>query len=219
MNPNEKKLFTVLNKKRQEVLFIDEGVYTKNRNFRLFMSSKLGKTNSLQISKTKSVAVNSNSSIEFDRNIFLSSLIMNVPEDQEAIHVQRKHADNKTNSLRECEKNLQQQSTFSEIDKLILDIIKPGTIRRVKYFENSNTQKPVLVYDVSGYNYCSKIGRCHKSNNVYFVANIFEQMAYQKCYGCPGFKGFPISFEKDYDHRPEFDEKDNPDLLLACSSF
>lgn len=45
------KLF-VKNDKGESELFIDEGVYTKNRSFRLFMSSKLGKNTPLVISET-----------------------------------------------------------------------------------------------------------------------------------------------------------------------
>ncbi len=54
---------------RQE-LFVDQSVYSKNRNFRLFLCSKFGKTAALELSKTAAV-----SSIKDRRQIFLDSLI------------------------------------------------------------------------------------------------------------------------------------------------
>ena len=63
------------------------------------------------------------------------------------------------------------------------------------------------------------LGRCHQSNNIYFVAKIAEQCVYQKCYACVDFKGFPIKDQNKYDVSPEFDDKDNSDLLLASASY
>ncbi len=54
---------------RQE-LFVDQSVYSKNRNFRLFLCSKFGKTAALELSKTAAVPSNKDR-----RQIFLDSLI------------------------------------------------------------------------------------------------------------------------------------------------
>nr|CAB3265151.1 DNA-directed primase/polymerase protein-like [Phallusia mammillata] len=50
--PNSEKFDQLLvkNSDDSEVLFIDEGVYSKNRNFRMFMSSKVGKNVELKLS-------------------------------------------------------------------------------------------------------------------------------------------------------------------------
>ena len=40
-----------------KVLICDEGVYTKNRNFRIYLSSKLGKTATLQLPKESNYEV------------------------------------------------------------------------------------------------------------------------------------------------------------------
>ena len=50
--------------------FVDEGVYTKNRNFRLYLSAKFNKTTCLELAK--------NVSKLSDRCIFFNSLVTNV---------------------------------------------------------------------------------------------------------------------------------------------
>lgn len=46
----ERGLKMIVQDKDEMKVFIDSGVYTKNRNFRLFLSSKLGKDRPLMIS-------------------------------------------------------------------------------------------------------------------------------------------------------------------------
>jgi len=53
-------------------IFVDEGVYTKNRNFRIFMSSKFGK---------KVCLLSANNLGTSDKDIFLTSLVTNISED------------------------------------------------------------------------------------------------------------------------------------------
>ena len=63
------------------------------------------------------------------------------------------------------------QSNYPDIDKLVCSLIDCGHIRKITFFENSNTQKPMLVYEISNYNYCSRVGRIHKSNHIYFIGD------------------------------------------------
>ena len=71
------KKFLVKTKDGTESLFVDQGVYTKNRNFRLYKSCKLGKTNPLLL--TMDCALQEKP----DRTIFFLSLICNVPSDSD----------------------------------------------------------------------------------------------------------------------------------------
>ena len=43
---------SVVNRKGKNVLFIDQSIYSKNRNFRLFLSSKFGQNTPLRICHT-----------------------------------------------------------------------------------------------------------------------------------------------------------------------
>lgn len=47
------------------------------------------------------------------------------------------------------------------------------------------------------YRYCANIGRPHKSNNVYWVADLKYRCVYQKCHDqddCPNFKSKATPF-------------------------
>lgn len=54
------------------------GVYTKNRNFRLFLSSKLGKKNPLIVSEQNEYCSPGNTQESKLENIFYDSLVANV---------------------------------------------------------------------------------------------------------------------------------------------
>lgn len=218
---DQKEQFTVLNKQKEETLFIDQGVYTKNRNFRLYLSSKIGKSNPFENNEKDLSCAKKISCNNCDKTLFFRSLVMNIPKESKIIPFdptyveQRKESSNKINEITNI-----QISPYPDFDQLIVSIIEPGKIKKVKFFENVNTQKPVVIYDVSGYRYCQNIGRSHKSNNIYFVANIMEQYVQQKCHDpmCSDFisKAIPL---KSYSHDPVFDDNDNPVLLLACSGL
>ncbi|CAJ0942112.1 unnamed protein product [Ranitomeya imitator] len=59
-------------------LFIDLGVYTKNRNFRLYKSSKLGKNVTFEVAEDNLFSVKRSKHILEEEQIFLCSLISNV---------------------------------------------------------------------------------------------------------------------------------------------
>jgi len=40
----------------------------------------------------------------------------------------------------------------------------------------------VLCYRVAGSRFCARIGRPHKSNQIYFVADLLHGVVYQKCF-------------------------------------
>lgn len=58
------------------LLFLSIGVYTKNRNFRLFMSSKLGKKNPLTVSDQNQHHLDK--AADYDEQLFYDSLVANV---------------------------------------------------------------------------------------------------------------------------------------------
>ncbi|CAH1241750.1 PRIMPOL [Branchiostoma lanceolatum] len=82
--PGLDQLF-VKNKDGERVLFIDEGVYTKNRNFRLYKSTKLGRRAPLIVAplckyklQEGSKASWEGSKASWDKQVFLDSLVSNV---------------------------------------------------------------------------------------------------------------------------------------------
>jgi len=111
--------------------FIDEGVYTKNRNFRIFLSSKYGKKKVLELAyPTANVS---------PKDIFLRSLVTNTDKcSPEAFltfgeSAQSKPSLTKARSRQQSSAPLSSNkpSPFSEVDDFIDNIIKPynGYIR------------------------------------------------------------------------------------------
>lgn len=80
-------------------------------------------------------------------------------------------------------------SEFPEIDQFIKSIIGKGYISKKTFFENGNTNKPMLMYNIKNFNYCENVQRDHKSNTIYYVADISRLVVYQKCHKCSGFRG------------------------------
>ena len=170
---------------------------------RLFLSSKLGKRDFLKIEEQDTD----------DKTVFLSSLVTNIPEDHKVVPYNTGPAANKDTNQTKKSKDVEHpsHSAYPDYDETVLSAILPGAIRNVKYFPNENTSKPVIIYDIIGYNFCEHIGRSHRRNNVYFIANIYEKCVYQKCYKCVGFSGKRIPLL--------FDDSHNLDLISTCEAY
>ncbi|XP_077500374.1 DNA-directed primase/polymerase protein-like isoform X1 [Amblyomma americanum] len=181
----------VRNKSSSEVLFCDEGVYTRNRNFRLFQCTKLNKDTPLVLSENDRY-VRSLGKPRDDKDIFLDSLITWPPEAGFRRGLLQLSNGNDyakvkqigggktvfaTSTKQDSVRSL--SSPYPEIDAFIRSIIAPrGTIRQVSHFFESDT----LVYDVLGYRYCENIGREHHSNGIMYVVDVNVGSFYQKCY-------------------------------------
>lgn len=164
----------VIDAKGNSRIFCDEGVYTKNRHFRLYGSTKKGKHSNLVLSPDNLFQCRN------ELEIFLSSLItfIDVP-DVRTLELQDKFIEKrgvpKPINLPNKEVN---PSPYPILDKFITDLVMPGKIYRSVYFG----AKKILVYDVVGNRYCGNIKREHKSNNVKYVVDLNECFYYQKCY-------------------------------------
>ena len=131
---------------------IDFGVYTRHRNFRLYLSTKFGKAASLALAETDLFSVclleKHGTSEEFDlrRRIFLASLITWVgetapvrdwPPGSKATEVETptraaKHAVVSA----AAEKSPAVSSTpYTEIDSFVRQLVKPGFIRKCAFLE------------------------------------------------------------------------------------
>jgi hypothetical protein len=160
----------------QKTSFVDTAVFTKNRNFRLILSSKFGQTNVLEpTGKWKKCISN--------RELFLSSLV-SVPfsegrrllsfdsfeNDDEVQNVERPFQRHPSG---EVTKNLD----TSSIETFVESLVRPGRIRRKLVTEN------LLVFDIDGnYRFCENIGRAHKSNHVKIIVDLSLEGYCQGCY-------------------------------------
>ena len=134
--------------------------------FRLYMSSKMGRSDSLDI------CLNNDDLSKFNgskKEIFLKSLVLNVHLSSKIHYYGKVDSDRVAMKVKPQVKNFATNSDFPEFDEQVLNLIKPyGSIRNIKYYANEDTGFPVLVFNLSGYRYCQNIKGAHFSNNVYF---------------------------------------------------
>nr|XP_042697980.1 DNA-directed primase/polymerase protein isoform X4 [Chrysemys picta bellii] len=173
-------------------LVVDLGVYTKNRNFRLYKSSKAGKHATLKIAEDNKFVPKPKKNISVEEQYFLSSLVCNVrfseieraltcdnPEGKEKMP---KQTDRRVGSSTSDPIEGYQYSPYPEIDCFVLSLVNKednhGGIRRWNYF----SLEELLVYDISRYRWCKNIGRAHKSNNIMILVDLKKEVYYQKCY-------------------------------------
>ena len=197
---DDQEALLVNNDRGESVSFCDLGVYTKNRNFRLFLSTKFGKNAPLLVSPTNAFIPRPDRSPE--EAIFKASLITFFDDDDDDVH-QDRHllcyetastaADGAsagdpsrqphqpaTNSVRGPRLNGYQHSPWMEIDRFIAHLVSPaGSIRQWVYYDKSQT----VVYDIHGdYRYCARIGRQHKRNHIKYVVSLADATYYQSCF-------------------------------------
>ncbi|XP_061337305.1 uncharacterized protein LOC133299245, partial [Gastrolobium bilobum] len=191
-------------------LFVDTAVYSRNRCFRLLLSSKAGKSAVLlptERFKCKHLG---------EEDMFMASLICNMDVNCEK-HlicktdldcVKTLHFDTEVNcnfgnscqippefTLNTCTSDVSTtyfmgNSPFPFLDKFILSAASvgniPGKIHSWYFFSEFG----LMVYSMTKNRYCERIGRQHKSNNVIYVVDLRRAVYYQKCHDpdCRGYR-------------------------------
>ncbi|XP_025099727.1 DNA-directed primase/polymerase protein-like [Pomacea canaliculata] len=225
----------VKNKHGKNIFFADLGVYTKNRNFRLYKSCKLGKNNPFEVSSGNIFFPKEKDDQSKDYAIFLSSLIANVRYDDQVRVISfegersKRKPSRKLNETQIHAETLEGYSTspYPEVDQFIFDLVsmddRKGVIRRWMYFPTHET----LNFDIIGYRFCYNIQRQHKSNNIRLVVDLKRGVWYQKCYDpdcqAVNFKSheFPVpeSILPAYFFRDDFDEMEEEDDHLCLEAL
>ncbi|EEF49044.1 conserved hypothetical protein [Ricinus communis] len=182
--------------------FIDTAVYSRNRVFRLALSSKAGKNSVLLPTgrfKCKDMC---------EEDMFMASLICNMDADCEKLLVCKMdldcvktlHFDTEANYYsRRCFTTQENdasmtcttgKSPFPSLDKFVESIATVGSlsgkIRSWYWF----SEYELMVYSMSRNRYCERIGRQHKSNHVIYVVDLRRAVYYQKCHDpdCQGYR-------------------------------
>ncbi|XP_070769076.1 DNA-directed primase/polymerase protein [Enoplosus armatus] len=221
------RFLQVKNKDGQDCLFVDLGVYTKNRNFRLYKSSKVGKNAAFKVADSNKFIAKPVKGISEEESVFLASLICNVsftgqriltwdvPETKESKTSrpfgQQGSATN-PDLLSGC-----LSSPHQEVDNFVLTVVKKdgahGSIRRWNYF----AAEQLLVYDIAKYRWCENVERFHKSNNIMIVVDLKEEVWYQKCHDpeCKNFRSSscPLPQEICVRYIMTLDEEDQAYLM------
>uniref|UniRef100_A0A8C3JEW9 DNA-directed primase/polymerase protein n=1 Tax=Calidris pygmaea TaxID=425635 RepID=A0A8C3JEW9_9CHAR len=189
---NSEFAFLIVNgKDGDKQLFVDLGVYTKNRNFRMYKSSKAGKNVILKIAEDNQFVPHCEENVSLEEAYFLSSLICNIrmrddthvlssafPEERRTSAILNRETPRSSRDPMEG----YQESPYPEIDHFVRSLVNKdgvqGGIRRWNYF----SLEEILVYDISGYRWCENIGRAHKSNNIMILVDLKKEVWYQKCH-------------------------------------
>uniref|UniRef100_A0A8C5TCP5 DNA-directed primase/polymerase protein n=1 Tax=Malurus cyaneus samueli TaxID=2593467 RepID=A0A8C5TCP5_9PASS len=183
--------FLIVNDKEgNKQLFVDLGVYTKNRNFRMYKSSKAGKNVILKIAEDNKFIPNCEKDVSLEEAYFLSSLICNigVSDDTKVLSSGFSEEERKMSAFLNSKTTRSNPmegyhgSPYPEIDNFVHSLVNrdglQGGIRQWSYF----SLKELLIYDIFGYRWCENIRRAHKSNNIMILVDLRNEVWYQKCH-------------------------------------
>ncbi|KAF7666240.1 hypothetical protein LDENG_00112840 [Lucifuga dentata] len=217
----------VKNKDGQERLFVDLGVYTKNRNFRLYKSSKVGKNAAFTVADDNKFTAEPERGVSAEESLFLASLVCNVSfTGQRILTWDVPDAKEHKTIMPHCQQGSAAgpgtlsgylSSPHQEVDDFVLTVVKKdgvqGSIRRWNYFASEQ----LLVYDIAKYRWCENVGRFHKSNNIMIVVDLKEEVWYQKCHDpeCRNFRSssYPLPQEICLSYIMTMDEEDQAYLM------
>ncbi|XP_038611225.1 DNA-directed primase/polymerase protein [Tachyglossus aculeatus] len=182
--------FLVESKAGGKQLFVDLGVYTRNRNFRLYKSSKRGKSATLEVAEDNRFFPTHPKNVSEEERYFLSSLISNIrfsetlrvltcdlPGDKERKTLHRNSSGPPAATVGgSC------ASPYPELDEFVLSLVDKGGVKGGIRCWNYFFPEELLVYDISRYRWCANIGRAHKSNNIMILVDLKNEIWYQKCH-------------------------------------
>lgn len=159
---------------------LDLAVYTRNRQFRIYKSSKFGKNIPLMPFPTRKFID--------EYEYFLKTLVCSVSNVDGL-----KYVNANTNQPRPIMQSC--NSSFPLLDEFVLKCAnqisqQSASIKTCIYYPSSQT----VVYGIQGTRFCCRIGREHKSNGVYYVADLINARVVQKCYDpdCRSFQSPPV---------------------------
>ncbi|KAI3884604.1 hypothetical protein MKX03_000602 [Papaver bracteatum] len=211
-DPRLKTLFVLKDSCSDELppqLFVDTAVYSRNRCFRLALSSKAGKSSVLLPTgrfKCKNMS---------EEEMFMDSLICNINGDCQKVLICKLDSECmktlcfNTELNSNYEKHLcapqefalnafssdmpttqfMGKTPFPALDIFVESIASlgnvSGKIRSWYWFSNYG----LMIYNMLRNRFCERIGREHKSNHVMYVVDFRRAVFYQKCHD-PDCKGY-----------------------------
>jgi len=178
--------------------FIDLGVYSRNRMFRLYLSTKFGKKSLLQPCNGRNTFPFDDETKETLMNFLEASFvcphhtesIVLLPCDQEISRGGRRSVkrprdpqkpSSNPSSIGETPYPLEEHKVLMFAGKFGRQPARTGSWRLTDNF---------LTLNLRDNRYCHNIGREHRSNNVYYCVDLKAQEFYQRCYDpeCRHFK-------------------------------
>ena len=189
LTEDERHRLLVIHKNKEQFL-IDMKVYDNNRNFRLYLSHKFGKSTLLRINRT----LLNQPFIEDEEYIFRKSLVTDVPNGGHVIRTDNWQPSVNVNKTISSDRNIvvpRQSSPFNEIDTVISKLVTPGYIAYWKFYKD----KDMYMYYIRGKRFCHLVNREHSSNHIYYLFFTKPLLLRQGCFACDSF--FDIDFDKN----------------------
>jgi hypothetical protein len=203
-DPSCAQLLFVKKGANEDAFFIDTGVYTRNRAFRLHLSSKAGKTATLLPTGRYGTA-----GLRTEK-LFFDSLVCNVaPETRLLRCFDENNAPISAAAARAAARKLfgnnigsgqgttidittaqvlphTGPSPYPDIDSFIESVSSSadptGPRGSIRSWIALDINCGIILYNIKGSRYCGNIGRHHKSNGVFYVVDLQQRVWYQKCY-------------------------------------
>ncbi|WOH14322.1 hypothetical protein DCAR_0933841 [Daucus carota subsp. sativus] len=207
------KLFILKDRNSSHVnkeVFIDRAVYSRNRCFRLPLSSKARKTSILLPTGRFKCRLMS------EEDMFMASLICKVDVDVQKILICEKDigCSNTLQFATQVHVNFHKdygvprnllsnsciidssrifqtgRSLFPLLDMFVESVASLGNISGKIHSWHWFSEYGIMVYNMSKNRYCERIGRQHKSNHVIYVVDLRRASYYQKCHDpdCRGYR-------------------------------
>ena len=198
----EMKMFEINESSGHKGLYIDETVYSKNRHFRIILSSKIGRAVPLLLSSidtcAKKMQFSTMKSEEFDidYDIFMSSLVTFTSDSKYQVmeHEQDDIITMDSSSHVDPIEGQGSSSPFPEVEDYIKTLIPRGTISRWKYY----TETESYGFDTVGDRYCRNVQRRHRRNNTFYVLKLSDGgVLRQGCHKCFGYYSDPIPLPRN----------------------
>ncbi|OQR80577.1 hypothetical protein THRCLA_11985 [Thraustotheca clavata] len=189
---DESHPFYVFKKDGTKQLFIDTGVYTKNRAFRLWLSSKYKSDRILASTCT----VKFEDISTFLEKTYICPIKLNSPRllEYSGSTTQFKHSNRIASGANHPLSAAYHYgpSPFPELDQLIRSqAIKGGVQGEIRSWQ---LQTNWITYHMDKNRFCGRINRPHKSNNIMFIIDRQLGVYYQKCHDpdCTGYRSVAI---------------------------
>ena len=189
LNDKEKEVIMVKNGSRLKSM-VDVGIYTRNRQFRLYQSSKFGQNRPLVLAPIKGSAEKCESS---EIKIFECSLVTKCERSSHHIVTDVPHT-HKTSST-ETKKAKQQDTDIrnDQVEETIKKMVDPGYISVKKILEDGRIQ-----YKINGNVKCRIKKDFHNSlNQIYFVFDQRKYVLVQHCFSrsCKGLAPVDVAIQ------------------------
>ena len=176
-------------------------VYTNNRQFRVLGSAKRHRMNHFSVAATNTFPLPPDPEVFFEMTLAASTTLgikvlgmTDVPGAEQQATLPRTVSPRPRPADPPLDTGREKHGPHIELDDFVLLAVREASPRATLGKIQATESGKSIKYDVEGTRWCRNIGREHKSNRVFFVANLARRELTQRCYDgadCPSFVSRP----------------------------